>query len=62
MEMVEHWPVNRGAPLDPEKVKAGLTWNAELQAWLTPEDAGAEAFKLPDGWWTFFGEPQHAGA
>ena len=61
METIKHWPVNCGAPLDPEKVKEGLTWCSELQAWLTLEDAGAETFKAPDGWWTFFGVPHHKG-
>lgn len=57
----EQWEPNCGAPLDPEKVKAGLTWNTELQAWLRPEDNGADVSRAPDGWWTLFGLPYHEG-
>ena len=59
--MVEDWPVNCGAPLDPEKVKAGFTWSAGRKQWVRPEERGAEVYWAPDGWWTFFGTPYHAG-
>lgn len=59
--MVELWPVNCGAPLDPEKVKAGLVWCAAEKRWMTHQENGAEVFKAPDGWWTFFGVDYHEG-
>lgn len=61
MELLEKWPPNCGAPLDPEKVRAGLTWDAYNKQWVRPEDLGATVTRAPDGWWTLFGLPYHKG-
>jgi len=62
MEMVKDWPVNCGAPLDPEKVKAGYTWSMKREQWERPRDHGAQVTRAPKEWWLLFGAPQDVGA
>lgn len=59
--VTEQWIPNCGAPLDPEKVKAGFTWDPEISLWVRPEEQGGETYWAPDGWWTLFGLPYHEG-
>lgn len=56
--LTEQWTPNCGAPLDPEKVKAGLMWDAEIKLWVFPEEVGATVTKPPHEWWKLFGEPR----
>lgn len=50
----EQWTPNCGAPLDPEKIKAGLMWDAEIKLWVRPEEVGAQIHKPPKEWWKLF--------
>ena len=59
---VEQWIPNCGAPLDPGKVKAGLTWDSASKQWMRHEDLGATVTKAPHGWWKLFETPQDVGA
>ena len=53
--MTENIIPNCGAPLDPEAVKAGLTWDAETRKWCDPRDLGASVTSPPKGWRDLFG-------
>ena len=54
----QQWEPNCGAPLDPGKVKAGLTWDADNRVWCRHEDLGATVTRAPHGWKDLFGAPE----
>ena len=49
------FPPNCGAPLDPEAVKLGLTWDVETRKWKTHQSLGATVTSPPEGWRDLFG-------
>jgi hypothetical protein len=52
------FPPNCGAPLDPEAVKLGLTWDADTRKWKTHQSLGATVTSPPKGWRDLFGAPE----
>jgi len=38
--------------------RARLTWDAETDTWIRPEEAGAIVTKAPKGWKDLFGAPE----
>jgi hypothetical protein len=56
------FPPNSGAPLDPEAVKAGKTWDAKARKYVSHQELGAKVYKLKPGWERHFqtGEARYA--
>lgn len=53
--MTENFIPNCGGPLNPEAVKAGLTWYAEGRKWVPHQALGAVVSSPPAGWRDLFG-------
>ena len=42
------------------RLVAGMTWDAETDTWIRPEDSGAIVTKAPKGWKDLFGAPENS--
>ncbi len=50
------FPPNCGAPLNPEGVNAGQTWDSEARKWVTHQSLGATLSNPQKGWQGLFSE------
>ena len=53
--MTENFIPNCGAPLNPEAVKQGKTWDSASGKWVSHQELGAVVTSPPQGWRDLFG-------